>query len=221
VLLGALSPSGSHLITVSGSEDPSGGGDWELCVREMGSNGNVLNNIPFIRKGRPPSKIAFISDNQFYTEELDVTPKTWSFLGTTMSKVRHTSTRVRKAVAQRLDEIITSTANSEGRLRSGVHHKEYYIRKTFSLEIIQTPRYGTEIDIGEVLGEEIIPTCPYSLDESLEWVLDTESRRVCWLPPGYVTRIEGGHFFVDSSIVTAGQDGIVRKLTFIEPRPDS
>jgi len=170
VLLGALSPSGSYLITVSGIEDPSGGGDWELCVREAGSNGNVLNNIPFIRNSGRPSKIGFTSDDQFYTEERRV-------------------------------------------------------RKVFFLTGIwlpdQTP--GFRIEIEGVPGEGILPVCPYwySLDENLEWVLDTKSRRVCCLPPGYVTGIEDGHFFVDSSIVTAGQDGVVRKLTFIKPRSDS
>ena len=137
-------------------------------------------------------------------------------------EVSHTSPRVRHSVTRRPDETTTSTTNSEDQPPTGVRHKEFRVRKTFSLKRIQsnqTSRFRIEIE--EVPGEEILPVLhPYSLDENLEWVVDEESRRVCWLPPGYVTGIEDGHFFVDSSIVTAGQDGIVRKLTFREPRSD-
>jgi hypothetical protein len=70
-------------------------------------------------------------------------------------------------------------------------------------------------------GEEILPVHPYALDDNLEWVVDAKSRRVCWLPPGYISGIEDGHFFVGSSIVMGGQDGIVRRLTFRNPSSDS
>ena len=272
VLLGALSPDGHCIITVSGGEDLSGGGGgaWELCIRGELS-GDVLNAIPFIQTGRPPRRIVFTSEKQFYTEERrvfstpprdedesdcedhhvqttstpsttskhpslhpqepGVTPRTWSFLRKRQiskaimpkqPEARHTSPRVRKSVTRRPDEMTTSTTNSEDQLRAGVPHREYWVRKAFSLEGIrsdQAPRFP--IGIVEVPGEEILPEHPYSLDENLEWMVDAKSRRVCWLPPGYVTGIEGGHFFVGSSIVTAGQDGIVRKLTFREPRSDS
>lgn len=76
-------------------------------------------------------------------------------------------------------------------------------------------------DVRKVLEGEILRRRPYyALDENLEWVVDAKSRRVCWLPPGYVTGKENEHFFVGSSIVMAGQDGVVRRLTFKEPRSD-
>jgi len=263
VLMGALSPRGGYLITVGGSGDSSGGGVWELCIRGVWS-GKVLNHIPFILKGRLPSKIAFISREKFYIEELrvfstpprhedmsdcedhrvqttstpptastnpstyprvpDVTPRTRSIPGTwwvprtTTSKqpeVCHTSPRVRKSITPGSDEMTTSTTTSEGQPRTAVRH-EHRVRKTFSLKTV-----GSRLQIEEEPGEEILPAQLYSLDENLEWVLDAESRRMCWLPPGYVTEIENGHFFVGSSIFTAGQDGIVRKLTFREPRSNS
>ena len=262
VLLGALSPHGWYIVTVSGGEDPSGGGDWELCIRETRS-GNVLNEIPFILTGRPPSKIAFTSEKQFYTEERRVfsTPpldedesdceviheddcedkrvQARLIPRAIMPKqpgAHHTGHRARKPVTRRPDEIMISTTNSEGQPHTGVRHGEYRIRKFFSLKIQPplipwpplTPSPSStpwppstplsRVEIEEVPGEEILPGLrSYSLDDSLEWVVDAESRRVCWLPPGYVTGIEDGHFFVGSSLVTAGQDGIVRKLTFREP----
>ena len=243
VLLGAISPGGQHIITICGGEDPTGDGDWELCVRgAVGSSGDILDAIPFNRKGGPPRKIVFTSEDHFYIEERLVfsapprdedvfkdrvqrssnPPTTFKHpsLHPQELDVRHTSPHIRKPVARRPDEITTSTTGSESQPRTGVHHKEYIVQKTFSLKTNQTP--PSRVKIEEVPGEEILPVFhPYSLDENLEWVVDNRSRRVCWLPPGYGTRIEDGHFFVGSSIVMAGRDGIIRKLTFREPRSDS
>ena len=58
---------------------------------------------------------------------------------------------------------------------------------------------------------------PYMLDPNCEWVLDVESRRICWIPPGNLQRGAGGHFWVGLSLVMVGDDGVVRKLTFKEP----
>jgi len=245
VLLGSLSPDGHYLVTVSGDEDLDGNGDWELCFRSV-LDGDVVNDndVPFIRKGTPPSKIAFTSQSQFYTEERRVfstpprdedqpsdyedhhaqttsTPSItsnhpplhpWPIPRTAMSEqteLRHIDSGVREFVTQRLDETPFSTTDSEGQSHAGVHHKEYRVRKTFFLYTFPE----------EEPGEEILPVLhPYSLDKNLEWVVDAGSRRVCWLPPGYVTGVENGHFFSSSSLITAGQDGIVRKLTFREPR---
>jgi len=239
VLSGTLSPDGRYLATF---EDSSGGRGWKLWVGELDPDRGIYNHTTFIWKGRPPTKIVFTSGNHFYTEEHRVTPapprdedegdcedqvpnatpKAWSIPGTrsiprtTVSKqpeVLRASSRIRRPGP---DETTISTTNSEDQPCAGVRHKEYRVRKTFSIK----SRLG-RIVIEEVPGEEILPARPYSLDENLEWVVDTRSRRVCWLPPGYVTGIRDGHFFVGSSIVTAGQDGVVRKLTFREPRSDS
>jgi hypothetical protein len=60
-------------------------------------------------------------------------------------------------------------------------------------------------------------TPPYALDTNCEWVLDAESRKICWISPGNVRRGNGGHFWVGLSLVMVGDDGVVRKLSFREP----
>ena len=83
--------------------------------------------------------------------------------------------------------------------------------------------YGTRMSpsVVQKLSEKgVMSTHSYELDGNLEWVVDAKSRRVCWLPPGYVSGTENGHCFAGSSIVMAGGDGIVRRLTFREPRSD-
>ena len=52
----------------------------------------------------------------------------------------------------------------------------------------------------------------YCLEDGHEWVI-FGSRRICWIPPGY---IGPNHCWAGSSLVMVGQDGTLRKLTFHE-----
>ena len=87
-------------------------------------------------------------------------------------------------------------------------------------EIITSPsgRYSCKITRGEPehLSEPRIKP-PYTLDVNYEWVVDAESRKICWISPGNVRRGDGGHFWAGLSLVMVGDDGVVRKLTFKEP----
>ena len=58
---------------------------------------------------------------------------------------------------------------------------------------------------------------PYTLDANCEWVLDSKSRKICWIPPGDIRKGDDGHFWAGLSLVMLGDDGIVRKLTFKDP----
>jgi hypothetical protein len=70
-------------------------------------------------------------------------------------------------------------------------------------------------------GPESLPepqaTPSYTLDANCEWVVDAESRKICWISPGDVRRGNGGHFWAGLSLVMVGDDGVVRKLSFREP----
>ena len=120
---------------------------------------------------------------------------------------------VRKPTIRRSSTMSTLRANSGGQLRTEDRYGDRHIRTTFDL-VSTSDGYRIR-----ELREESIPPTPqlYKLDTGLEWVIDSKSRRVCWLPPGYVSGTEGGHFFTGTSIVMVGQDGVVRKLTFREP----
>ena len=58
---------------------------------------------------------------------------------------------------------------------------------------------------------------PYTLDANYEWVIDAQSRKICWISRGNVRRGSGGHFWAGLSLVMVGDDGVVRKVTFREP----
>jgi hypothetical protein len=57
----------------------------------------------------------------------------------------------------------------------------------------------------------------YALDANCEWVVDVESRKICWIPPGNVRMGNGGHFRAGLSLVMVGDDGVVKKLSFKKP----
>jgi len=58
---------------------------------------------------------------------------------------------------------------------------------------------------------------PYTLDANCEWVLDAQSRKICWISPGNLRRGNGSHFWAGQSLVMVGDDGVVRKVSFGEP----
>jgi hypothetical protein len=54
------------------------------------------------------------------------------------------------------------------------------------------------------------------VDDTHEWVV-SGSKKICWVPPGYIGSIQPSYCWVGHSLVMAGQDGTLRKLTFREP----
>ena len=57
----------------------------------------------------------------------------------------------------------------------------------------------------------------YYVDDGREWVTVVGgSQRVCWIPPGYIGSDQASHCWAGSSLVMAGQDGTLRRLTFRE-----
>ena len=56
----------------------------------------------------------------------------------------------------------------------------------------------------------------YCLDDGREWVF-CGSQRVCWVSPGYIGSTPASHWWAGSSLVMVGQDGMLRKLTLLEP----
>ena len=57
------------------------------------------------------------------------------------------------------------------------------------------------------------PRRHYDVDDAHEWVV-CFSKRICWIPPGYIGSDPCGHAWNGNVLIMGGQDGIVRKLTF-------
>ena len=56
----------------------------------------------------------------------------------------------------------------------------------------------------------------YDVDDSHEWIVSS-SKRVCWVPPGYIRSTEDSYCWAGTALIMAGHDGVLRKLTFREP----
>ena len=61
---------------------------------------------------------------------------------------------------------------------------------------------------------EGLPKRWYNVDKAHEWVV-VGSRRICWIPSGYIGSNQAGYVWIGTSLVMVGQDGLLRKLTFL------
>lgn len=110
------------------------------------------------------------------------------------------------------------TFDSETRFHLKIDGPRHHIQVPYDVIALPLGPYSHTIKRGKpvpVSKPRKIP--PYTLDSSLEWVLDARRRKICWIPPEYVRRGSGGHFWADLSLVMLGSDAIVRTLTFKEP----
>jgi WD40 repeat protein len=57
------------------------------------------------------------------------------------------------------------------------------------------------------------PRWRYYVDDTYEWVV-SDSKRICWIPPGYIRSFQPKYCWAGSSLVMNGQDGRLRCLHF-------
>jgi hypothetical protein len=110
------------------------------------------------------------------------------------------------------------TFDSETRFHLKIDKPGQHVRVPY--DIIASPRgpYSHTITKGEPVPlSEPRERPPYTLDANYEWVIDAESRKICWISPGNVCKYDGGHFWAGLSLVMVGKDGVVRKLSFNGP----
>ena len=110
------------------------------------------------------------------------------------------------------------TFDSETRFHLKIDGPGWHIQIPYDIIPSSSGTYSHTITQGEPvpLSEPRVKP-PYTLNAKCEWVIDADSRKICWIPPGNVRRGSGGHFWAGPSLVMVGSDGIVRKLTFKEP----
>jgi len=111
------------------------------------------------------------------------------------------------------------TFDSETRFYLKIDEPGLHIQVPYDIVQLSPPGlYSHKVLKGEpvpLLEPQVKP--PYTLDANCEWVLDTMSRKVCWISPGNMRKGKGGHFWAGLSLVMVGDDGVVRKLTLKDP----
>jgi len=63
--------------------------------------------------------------------------------------------------------------------------------------------------LGQTRGKQ------HRVDDNHEWVV-SGSQRICWIPPGCIGSAQASHCWAGFTLVMAGQDGTIRKLTLYE-----
>ena len=105
------------------------------------------------------------------------------------------------------------TFDSEKRFYS--HHDTYRVPYIVTSSGSDIPSYSiTRRGIVPLIGTSLPKD--YDVDDTCEWVV-TGSKRICWIPPGYIGSVQPSYCWAGNSLVMAGQDGTLRKLTFREP----
>ena len=122
---------------------------------------------------------------------------------------------------------ITILTESEFYIHDGSHRVDYLISSSESRDRHYTPfelftsstplepvtRSYSVVRQGDPFKIERPQERYYDVDETREWVIG-DSKRVCWIPPGYIGSAQPSHCWAGNSLVMAGQDGMLRKLTF-------
>jgi WD40 repeat protein len=57
------------------------------------------------------------------------------------------------------------------------------------------------------------PRWRYDVDDTYEWVV-SDSKRIGWIPPGYIRSVQPNYCWAGSSLVMIGKDGTLTRLTF-------
>ena len=116
-------------------------------------------------------------------------------------------------------EVYDLTFDSETRFYLKIHGPEQHVQIPYEITPLPSDSdHQHTITKGEpmTLSEPRAPP-PYTLDANREWVLDAQSRKICWISPGNLRRGNGGHFWAGLSLVMVGDDSVVRKVSFREP----
>ena len=79
--------------------------------------------------------------------------------------------------------------------------------------VIPTSRYAHEVTPGETEPSDEPLRRHYDVDDAHEWVV-CSSKRICWIPPGYIGSNRRCHWWAGDMLIMFGQDGVLRKLTF-------
>ena len=115
-------------------------------------------------------------------------------------------------------EIYDITFDSETTFHLTIDQPERHIKIRYDIIALPSRHHSHMIARGgRVCLLEPRTTPLYTLDVNCEWVLDAKCRKVCWISPGDIRKGDGGHFWVGSSLVMVGDDGVVRKVTFKDP----
>ena len=96
------------------------------------------------------------------------------------------------------------------------HHDSY--RVPFGISPAEQDPHGHS---HSVIRREQLPLAErpqryYDVDDAREWVV-CPSKRICWIPPGYIGSGDDGYWWAGDMLIMFGQDKVLRNLTFQKP----
>ena len=93
-------------------------------------------------------------------------------------------------------------------------HDDY--RVPFTISQSESSKRPYSISRQEKLPSVKQPRRYYDIDDTREWVIGS-SKRICWIPPGYIGSDNRGYWWAGDALIMSGQDGVLRMITFQKP----
>ena len=100
-------------------------------------------------------------------------------------------------------------------IRFESENKFYSHHDTYRIPFIISPSTESFFGYSITCGEEqpLDKRRHYDIDDAHEWVVGS-SKRICWIPPGYIGSDRRCHWWAGDTLIMFGQDGVLRKLAF-------
>ena len=114
-------------------------------------------------------------------------------------------------------EVYDITFGSESRFYLEVDGPGQHVKIPYDITAPLSDMHCHTITEGNPMSLSKPQAPPYTLDANREWVLNVESKKICWIPSGNIRRGGGGYVWAGSTLVMVGDDSVVRKISFKEP----
>ena len=189
--VGGLSPSGSRLVVLHEVNHTIEVRIWDVRNGELQAHRQITTTHPHTQ----PLGVEFKSEERFYSQH-----DTYRILCVIFSSKSKPAASSGPVATSQPD------TSSDTSLESDAPVEPMPLRQRFRNRL--TIRFKELAPSGQ-LGRYC------NLDDTQEWVTCL-TKRICWIPPGYIGSNNDGHCWVGNTLFMVGHDGILRRLIFRE-----
>ena len=189
-VVGGLSPSGSRLVVLHEVNHTIDVRIWDVRNGELQAHRQITATHPHTQ----PLGVEFKLEERFYSQH-----DTYRILCVIFSS--------KPAASSDPVATLQPDTSSDTLLESDAPVEPTLLRPRFRSRL--TIRFKKLAPSGQ-LGRY------YNLDDTREWVT-CPTKRICWIPPGYIGSDNDSCCWVGNTLVMVGHDGVLRRLIFREP----
>ena len=213
-VVGDLSPSGSRLAVLHKGNRAIHVRIWDVRNGKLQAHRRIVTALPRTK----PLGVEFQSEERFYSQH-----DTYRVLYAIFSSKPAASSDpdatlqpdTSSDVSLESDASVESDASAESDTSAESHTAVFeFSRVRLGGSRVAPSRVPSHLTIH---FKKLAPASGqyYNLDHTREWVA-CPTKRICWIPPGYIGSDNDSHSWAGNVLVMAGHDGVLRKLIFRE-----